>query len=124
MRKVTKNGHTFMVSDPPFVPEFWDLVERGQWEPETFDILDRSIQAGNDLRRRRSVDWANRSVCISNLPAMLRSRTDPRSVFPILKNHLMENQALNVCPRGKQRSEISTVIFRWVVTCLETVRRA
>lgn len=47
MKQVTINNVNFNV-DPvvPSWPEFWDRVEAGLWEPETFALMDRFLEPG------------------------------------------------------------------------------
>lgn len=42
MKRVVKNGRAFYVSGPdaPNIKGFWDLVEAGDWENDTFSIFD------------------------------------------------------------------------------------
>lgn len=42
MKKVTIKGKEISVSDKR--PDFWAAVEAGQWEPDTFDIIERFIK--------------------------------------------------------------------------------
>jgi FkbM family methyltransferase len=42
LRTVTRNGHHWLVNGEA---AFWDRVERGDWEPHTFNVFDRFLDA-------------------------------------------------------------------------------
>lgn len=44
-RRIVKNGCAWWVSDQE--PAFWDRVENGDWEPLTFRVFDRFLDAGH-----------------------------------------------------------------------------
>lgn len=44
MRKINIRGKEFKVTEVQ--DRFWDEVESGKWEPETFDVLDTFIESG------------------------------------------------------------------------------
>src|SRR5208283_1742097 len=47
MRPVIKNGHQWLVNNEE--KEFWDLLERGIWEPFAFGVFDRFLDPGHSF---------------------------------------------------------------------------
>jgi len=89
-RTITIHGRSFTVRDDPEDREFWDLVTPGKWEPQTFRVFDRFLDAEHSY-----IDvgaWIGPTVLYG---AQLAKRCYALEPDPLAFGKLLQNLALN-----------------------------
>lgn len=94
-RRIEINGRSFVV-DGGRIPAFWNLLEAGTWEPETFAVLDRMVRPGTTY-----VDcgaWIGPTVLYA---ASLGAAVTAFECDPVALADLRRNLALNPALAGR-----------------------
>jgi FkbM family methyltransferase len=98
MRTIQRDLRSFIVNDPPSYPEFWDLFARGEWEPETFDILNEFVK--KDTTYVDIGAWIGPTVLYASDLCMRAVAFEPDPVaYQALLTHIGLNSIKNVTPK-------------------------
>lgn len=88
--EIVKNGHKFVTGNDSWFSWFWESVDSGQWEPETFEIMDKYLTY--DATYLDVGAWIGPTVLYAS---RLCHRCFAFEPSPVSYKELCENLALN-----------------------------